>query len=139
MKVTQEPYERSLRRYVVTAKMGDLPTSTETLSKTAISTLDKMKDAAGRIPISETLLAQLCGDEDGCDVTLVLKDWDLGKYAEGLMLSKGPYRFSHPNHPASSTKSRVNWMFSRQERVEAGIQIPFTVGARTATAHGSDT
>jgi hypothetical protein len=95
VKVTRDTYERSLRRYVVTAKLPDMSTP---ISKTLLS---KLLDKPVAVPVNETLLAQLCGDEDGCSVTLAMKDTD------GTLASNGPFRFS--------LSLTGKWVLSRQE------------------------
>ena len=71
--VTPANYTRTLQRYVVEAKDGGTtPTS---------------------VPISDTLLVELCGDEDGCTVNIAMRDWDDGAQ-RGLLASYGPFRFT---------------------------------------------
>ncbi|MFQ5593144.1 MAG: hypothetical protein ACE5HA_03245 [Anaerolineae bacterium] len=71
---TQQPYDVSLRRYVLEATDGaSTPTS---------------------VPVDENLLKQLCGDGDGCTFTLGMRDWATATYGPGLLATVGPIRLS---------------------------------------------
>ena len=45
------------------------------------------------VPIDAALLTELCQDEDGCRVSLYMRDWDPAK-APGLLAGVGPYRMA---------------------------------------------
>lgn len=63
-------YEVSINRYVVEA--ADAGTAPDT------------------VPISDTILIDLCQDEDGCTVWLGMRNWN----TRGLLEVEGPHRFS---------------------------------------------
>lgn len=69
---TSQTYAVSTRRYVLEARdAGATPTS---------------------VPVDDAILTAFCQDEDGCSVTLGMRDWmDSG---EGHLTTRGPIRFS---------------------------------------------
>ena len=89
VKVKHGTYDRSLRRYVVTAKWQTSRKDSPSISKTLWMKLP------AAVAISDTLLLQLCGDEDGCQVTLAQKDWDIDAHgSKAHAEARGPFRFS---------------------------------------------
>lgn len=43
------------------------------------------------VPINHTILTDLCGDDDGCSVTVGMRSWDAANI--GSVASRGPHRF----------------------------------------------
>lgn len=85
-------YPVSINRYVVTAlDKGTAPTT---------------------VPLDDKLLLSLCQDEDGCTVTLGMRNWspETGVYANGILATVGPFRFSI--NPAVSNK---RWWDARNQ------------------------
>lgn len=72
--VTRQTYDQSLRRYVVEAQDGG--------------------NSPNTVPVDDGLLVQLCGDLDGCGVTLGMRDWTSQTTGPGLLTTIGPFRFS---------------------------------------------
>ncbi len=71
---SRQSYVRSLRRYVVEAADGG--------------------NAPYTVPVDDNMLIQLCGDLDGCQVTIGMRDWTSATVGKGDMATYGPYRFS---------------------------------------------
>ena len=72
--VSGQSYVRSLRRYVVEAADGG--------------------NSPYTVPVDDAILVQLCGDVDGCEVSLGMRDWQTASVGPGAIASVGPYRFS---------------------------------------------
>jgi hypothetical protein len=66
-------YQTSIQRYVVEAQDGGTAPNT--------------------VPISNTILTQFCADEDGCAVSLYMRNWDPAN-SPGLLAGIGPYRMA---------------------------------------------
>ena len=47
------------------------------------------------VPVDDTILKALCQDEDGCEVTLGMRNWTAS--ADGLLATVGPFHFSFTN------------------------------------------
>lgn len=64
--VNRQTYDHSVRRYLVEAPdRGTIETDMRT------------------VPVDETLLLDLCADEDGCSITLGMRDWNINELGKG--------------------------------------------------------
>jgi hypothetical protein len=92
---TREDYPVSTRRYVLEAKdAGDKPSS---------------------VLVDDAILTELCQDEDGCKVTLAMRDWNPA-HGRGLLATKGPFLFSLSQNKGNGTR---DWSIHQQGEARA--------------------
>ncbi len=85
VQITTSTYDVSIRRYVVEAPDGGATPNS--------------------VPVDDAMLNQLCADEDGCTITLGMRDWNTPADRPGLLATVGPWRFSI----TAATNGKRNW------------------------------
>lgn len=98
--IERQDYAVSMQRYVVEAK--DNGTSPDT------------------VPVSMDRLNNLCADEDGCLVTLGMRDYAIA-IAPGLMATVGPYRFSLASANSTDINNPGRYWTARSQNGEAAF------------------